>query len=123
MIIPNARYVRIENEGRGRTLAAKARLADRFLSRMVGLLGRSGLPEGEGLVIAPGSSIHTFFMRFAIDVVFVNREGVVLKTAENVKPWRLAFSPRGTRYTIELPVGAIEASQTERGDQLEFSAT
>ncbi|MDI6858753.1 MAG: DUF192 domain-containing protein [Dehalococcoidia bacterium] len=122
MIIPHARYVRVENKGKGRTLAAQARLADRFLSRMIGLLGRGSLPEGDGLVIAPGSSIHTFFMRFPIDVVFVSREGVVLKTAENVKPWRLAFSPRGTRYTIELPVGAIGASQTERSDRLEFSA-
>lgn len=120
-MIPDVPYLRIENTSKGSTLAREARLANRFFSRMVGLLGRSGLPVGGGLVIAPGSCIHTFFMRFAIDVVYTNKEGVVLKTASNVKPFRLALSPWGTRYTIELPVGAIEASQTERGDQLGFS--
>jgi hypothetical protein len=121
-VIPNVPYVRIENTSKGRTVAAEARLANRVLSRMIGLLGQSGLAEGEGLIIAPGSCIHTFFMRFAIDVVYTNKEGVVLKTAPNVKPFRFGASPWGTRYTIELPVGAIEQSQTERGDQLDFSA-
>ncbi len=114
--------MRIENASRGGQLAANARVANRVWSRMVGLLGRSKLSLGEGLVIAPGSAIHTFFMRMSIDVVFVDKNGEVVKTAINVKPFRMVACPLRTRYTLELPVGVIEQTQTAVGDRIETFA-
>ena len=112
--------VRIENTTRATQLADRARLADRYSSRLVGLLNRRHLEPGEGLVLVPGGAIHMFFMRMAIDVVFADKEGRVLKTAVNVKPWRLVMAPRHTRYTLELPVGAVEQTATALGNQLDI---
>lgn len=112
--------VRIDNTTKAAQLADRARLADRFSSRLIGLLNRRHLEPGEGLVLLPGGAIHMFFMRMAIDVVFVDKEGLVLKTAVNVKPWRLVMAPRHTRYTLELPVGAVERTGTALGDKLDI---
>ena len=122
MIPKKASHVRIENASRGGQLAARARVANRVWSRLVGLLGRSKLSPGEGLVIAPGSAIHTFFMRMSIDVVFMDKQGEVVKTAINVKPFRMVACPLRTRYTLELPVGVIEQTQTAVGDRIEVFA-
>jgi uncharacterized protein len=87
---------------------------------MRGLLGRSGLGAGEGLLIRPTNSIHTFFMRFAIDVVFIDRAGVVLKVVSALRPWRLAGS-RGARCALELRAGEAAMRGIQPGDQLRFS--
>jgi uncharacterized membrane protein (UPF0127 family) len=116
-----ASLVRIENVSKSTQLAAYARLANTFWSRLVGLLGRGHLPFGEGLVLDPGSGIHTFFMRITIDVVFVDGEGKVLKTAENVRPFRVVMCARHTRHTLELPAGTVGQTKTEVGDQVEIS--
>jgi uncharacterized membrane protein (UPF0127 family) len=79
-------------------------VADRMLSRMKGLLGRKDLPTGEGILIRPAPSIHTFFMRFPIDVVFLSRQGDVLKIAERVAPWRTR-SCRHSYAVLELAAG------------------
>jgi uncharacterized membrane protein (UPF0127 family) len=71
---------------------------------MRGLLGRRSLDDGEGLLLEPASSVHTFFMRFPIDVVFLDREGSVSKIVENVRPWRAAGC-RGARSVVELSAG------------------
>jgi uncharacterized membrane protein (UPF0127 family) len=113
--------VRIENTSRGIEVADRAVLASSTWRRSLGLLNRHHLEPGEGLVLAPGGTIHMFFMRTAIDVVFTDRDGNVLKTSTNVKPWRVVLAPRHTRYTIELPVGALAASDTKRGDRLELN--
>jgi uncharacterized membrane protein (UPF0127 family) len=102
----------------GALVCAACVVADRPHTRLRGLLGRDGLSAGEGLLIRPTSSIHTFFMRFAIDVVFIDRGGVVLKVVSKLRPWRLAAS-RGARYALEL--GAGEASGRVRpGDRLQL---
>ena len=80
---------------------------------------RSNLPAGTGLVIDPCSSIHTFWMRFPIDVLYVDRDGTVLRADHAMKPWR--FGPlivRNGRYVIELPAGTIEKTQTVKGDRV-----
>jgi uncharacterized membrane protein (UPF0127 family) len=87
---------------------------------MRGLLGRSALRSGEGLLIRPASSIHTFFMRFAIDVVFIDRAGIVVKIVAALRPWRLAAS-RGARCALELGAGEAEARGIRIGDQLRLS--
>jgi uncharacterized protein len=105
------------NDTRGSMLGGRIRRADSLWTRGVGLLGRGGLATGEGLHIVPCGSVHMFFMRFAIDVVYLDREMRVVKTVEALKPWRVSAA-RGAKSAIELPPGAIAASQTVRGDQL-----
>lgn len=90
-------------------------------SRRKGLLGRDGLPEGSALIIAPCQAIHTFSMRFAIDVIFVSKDGRVLKGRSRVRPGRIAAAFRAFAV-VELPAGAIERSGTRGGDLLQVSA-
>jgi len=84
---------------------------------MKGLLGRSGLEDGEGLLIRPTSSIHMFFMRFSIDAVFLDRELVVRKVVPELKPWRIAVA-RGAKSVVELPAGEAARRGVTTGDRL-----
>jgi uncharacterized protein len=84
------------------------------------LLGRQGLESGEGLLLSPASSIHMFFMRFAIDVVFVRRDGEVVKVAPNVRPWRIAAG-RGAKIALELPAGEAGRRGIEVGERLDLA--
>src|SRR5205807_9982181 len=88
-------------------------LADGPLSRMRGLLGRSGLPNGEGMLLSPAPSIHTAFMRFPIDAVFLDRELQVLGIVEQLRPWRVA-SKRKARAVLELAAGESARSEERR---------
>ena len=88
----------------GTVVCERCLLAETPLARMRGLLGRSGLPSGEGLLLRPAASIHTAFMRFTIDVVFLNKANEVVKVASELRPWRTA-SCRGARAALELPAG------------------
>jgi uncharacterized membrane protein (UPF0127 family) len=83
---------------------------------MRGLLGRSSLPAGTGMLLRPCGSIHMWFMRFAIDAAFLDREMRVLKVARNLKPWQLGFAPRGTACVLETAAGELAA--VERGTEL-----
>lgn len=110
---------RILNITRRTDIATAAEIANTSATRQKGLLGRTGLPEGGGLWIVPCESVHTFFMKFPIDLVYINRGKVVTKVCPGVRPWRISacFSAHSI---IELPVGAIHRSRTTPGDQLEF---
>jgi uncharacterized membrane protein (UPF0127 family) len=88
-------------------------------SRRRGLLGRVDFPRGAALIIAPCGSIHMFFMRFAIDVIFVARDGRILKACSNVRPWRIAGA-WGAFAAIELPAGTVDRTGARRGDYLEI---
>lgn len=90
-------------------------LADSALRRMRGLLGRKSLDSGHGILIRPAPAIHTWFMRFAIDAVFLDRESRVLRVAEHLKPWRLAGC-RGASAVVELPAGECERIGLAAGD-------
>ena len=79
-------------------------LAETMFARLRGLLGRSGLSSGEGMLLRPAASVHTAFMRFTIDVVFLDREDRVVKVAADLRPWRAAAC-RGARTVLELPAG------------------
>jgi uncharacterized protein len=92
-------------------------LADSAPSRMRGLLGRSELNEGEGLLIRPTNSVHMFFMRFAIDVVYLDRQLVVRKVVEALRPWRMSGC-RGARAALELPAGTAGRRGIIVGEQL-----
>ena len=90
--------------GNGEVLLERCWIADRPWSRMRGLLGRSGLEQGEGLLLKPCGSVHTLFMRFSIDVVFLDRELSVLAVRPEVRPWRTAGA-RGAKVALELAAG------------------
>ena len=112
------RLVRVVNVTRGTTIAERARIASSLRDRTVGLLGTSSIPAGGGLWIERSPSIHMFFMRYAIDAVFVSKEGRVTKIAAALRPWRVVWWAGGARDCLELPVGAVAESSTLVGDTL-----
>jgi len=102
----------------GRTLAHDVELATTMWRRMKGLLGRASVPGGYALVIRPCRSIHTWFMRCAIDAVFVDASGRVVKVADRVAPFRLVSGGRGARAVVELSGGAASRAGVRPGDRL-----
>jgi uncharacterized membrane protein (UPF0127 family) len=113
--------VKIFNLTKNTLLAENAMLADNPFSRTKGLLGRKGLNPGEALVLKPCNSIHTFFMRFPIDVIFVNRQLKVVAAIPALKPYRLSRIYFSAGMAIELPTGGLALSSTAVGDTLFFS--
>jgi uncharacterized protein len=107
------------NVTRGTILATQMEPAHTGPTRRKGLLGRDGLTAGGGLWIAPCESVHTFFMRFAIDLVYLDRENQIKKVRSSVGPWRMSacFSAHSV---LELPAGTVSATQTEAGDTVEI---
>ena len=107
------------NRSRNVTLADRTRVANTMASRMVGLLRTKSLANGEGLWIEPCNQIHTWFMRFTIDALFLDKEGKVVKAVERMKPWKLTGIAFGARGVLELPAGTIAATGTKVGDVTE----
>jgi uncharacterized membrane protein (UPF0127 family) len=105
------------NERTGSVVAAVLEAAVDSQSRRRGLLGRDGLAEGHALVLAPCSAVHTCFMRFPIDVLFVARDGRVLKIVEQIGAWRVTASLRAFA-AIELPAGALRRAGLAAGDRV-----
>lgn len=112
--------MKIFNKSKNILIADQVSLADTFWSRMKGLLGRPWLNTGEALIITRCQSIHMFFMRFAIDALFVDKNKCVVGLVKNIKPFRLSPVFFKSRCVIELEVGTIAATQTSLGDQLEW---
>jgi uncharacterized protein len=111
----------LRNQRTGALVATKVEAAFDSKSRNRGLLGRDRLDEGSALILAPCNSIHTFFMRFPIDVAFVAKDGRVVKTAACVRPWRIALALRAFA-TIELPAGTFDRVDLRSGDTLGLTA-
>ena len=105
----------------GTVVCGRCTLADNPLTRLRGLLGREGLDAGEGLLLRPASSIHTFFMRFPIDAVFLDRDFAVLGIEDGIAPWRAA-SQRGAKAVLELPAGESSRRGLAVGDRLTLAA-
>jgi uncharacterized membrane protein (UPF0127 family) len=110
----------IANLTRGTTLATQARRADNFLARGRGLMMAPPLPGGGALVIEPCNSIHMFFMRYPLDIVFLDKTGEVVFMYRGIKPWRMGRVVRGARLAIELPEGVINDSGTQVGDRIKM---
>lgn len=108
---------RLKNVRNGRIVAHHVVGAFDSASRRTGLLKHDAFSEGSALIIAPSNSVHTFFMKFPIDLAFVSRSGHVLKVCADVPAWRIAGSLRAFGV-IELPAGALTNSDTRAGDQL-----
>jgi hypothetical protein len=106
----------------GRLLATRVSLAVTRATRRRGLLGRDGLDRGEALWIAPSRGVHTCGMRFAIDVVALDREGRVVDCVQTMRPWRIRLPRRGTVGVLELPAGSVALAGTRAGHRVSFEA-
>lgn len=118
--MPATPAIEIRNQTRGQILADKAELARSFMARGRGLMGRASLPAGYALIIYPEWSIHTFFMRVPIDVLFVDKKNVVVGLQHAMPPSRpfAGVAPWRGHYVVEMPAGVLAATGTEVGDQL-----
>jgi len=105
------------NERHGEVVAAKLLPAFDSATRKTGLLKHQSLPEDTAMIIAPCSSVHTFFMRFPIDVAFVAKDGTVLKIYPALKAWRMAAALRAFAV-VELSAGTLARTRTALGDVL-----
>ncbi len=108
----------VTNATRHTLVATDVIKANTLWSRFWGLMGKPGLPKGQGLWIEPCCDIHSCFMRFPFDAVFVDRDHTVLHCIEAMVPWRISRFVRGGRAVLELPAGTIQQSQTQVGDRL-----
>ena len=113
--------MKIINKTNNKVLANRAEIADTPFKRIKGLLGRTSLKEGEGLVITHCSSIHTFFMRFSIDVAFLDRHSRVVAIASCLPPARLFSSLFKGKLVIELPVRTLAKTGTKVSDSIEIA--
>ena len=111
---------RIVNSTHNTVLAERAERARSYWARLRGLMFRRSLPADGGMVIEPNGSVHTFWMRFPIDVVFVDRQNRVVGIVHAMPPNRPYAGARKARRTIELPAGAIARTGTQVGDQLQL---
>jgi uncharacterized protein len=111
------------NRTRTTYLATNLLIARTHWSRFRGLMATdsSHFPPGVGLWIRPSHGIHTFAMRFPIDAVYLDREGIVIHIEEDLKPWRLAAVRVQAASVLEVPTGTIRESQTALGDQVDIS--
>jgi uncharacterized protein len=100
------------------SLLCKADHANRPISRMKGLLGRKGLEVGTGLLLDPCNSVHMVFMRFPIDVIYLDKQGAVVKAVPNLKPYRFSAGGRRAKRTLEVPTGTIEQAGLLPGERL-----
>ncbi len=99
---------RLLNETSGKTIVAELRIADGFWSRLAGLQFRRPLPSTAGMLLVPCNSVHTCFLRFPVDVVFLDSQGSVLAVRRNLRPWRLAWGPRKSHAVLEVLAGSAD---------------
>ena len=116
------RRIRIVNATRQQVLAERAEVAESFIRRGVGLLGRSDWSRADGLVIVPSDGVHSFFMKMTIDVLHLTKDGTVKKLLPSMKPWRIGPIVWGGHAAVELPAGTAARTGTVVGDQITLEA-
>ncbi len=112
--------MKITNLTRTMLIADHALMADTFVSRLIGLLDRNSLKKSEALVLTRCQSIHMLFMRFSIDVIFLNKGKKVVGILENIKPFQFSRIYPSAYYAVECPPGTISSSRTAVGDDVYF---
>jgi uncharacterized membrane protein (UPF0127 family) len=112
------RKVTVTNRARGESLGDRIEVADGFWTRLRGLLGRSGLESGGGLLLAPCRGVHMMGMRFPLDVLFLDAGRRVVGLYRELAPGRRTRLHGEARYALELPAGTIERTRTREGDEL-----
>ncbi len=111
--------MKIINLNKNCVLAEEVFLADNFFARLRGLLGFKSLDKNQSMILRPANSIHTFFMRFSIDVLFVGRDNKVVKIVKHMKPFKITSICSGSKSVIELPAGVIDLTETSVDDILQ----
>ena len=112
--------MKIHNITRQNFLAQEVEIAQNPFSRMKGLLGRKSLPKGQALIIRPCNQVHMFFMNFAIDVVFLNKENIIVGLVNSLEPNRVSPLYLKAHSAVELPPGTILATSTQIKDEIEL---
>jgi hypothetical protein len=110
-----------KNLSTGAVIADKVAIADSRATRRTGLLKHASLAAGEGLWIVPCRGVHTFQMKFAIDIVALDGTGVVIDRVTNMRPWRIRLPRRGTAGVLELAAGSLDQTGTSLGHRIELS--
>ena len=116
LIMRKTSAITVKNLTRGAVVVSAGRVADRFWARLIGLMLARPLPAGAGLVIVPCSSIHTQFMRFPIDVLYVNKQDEIVGIDRDLRPWRIGRFYKKVHYVVELPAGGADVCQV--GDRI-----
>ena len=119
-----SRYVCVYNQTRERFIATRAKVADGYFSRLVGLLGttRRWARPGNGLWIIPSYGVHTIGMLYALDLIFVDSNNMVIDVEEHVRPFRISKVSLKAKSVLELPTHTVFRTETKVGDRLEFSS-
>ncbi|MFZ5595952.1 MAG: DUF192 domain-containing protein [Bacillota bacterium] len=112
--------MRVYNASRGVFLAHNTIVADSFFARFMGLMGRPNLPRGWCMVLNPCRSIHTMFMRFPLDIIFLDGENRVIFQVHEMPPFRFTSIIRKSKLVIELESGSLAFTGTTRGDIIDF---
>ncbi|MCP3685705.1 MAG: DUF192 domain-containing protein [bacterium] len=110
----------VTNLTKNTLIADKAILANSFSSRMIGLLNRKSINAGEALIITNCQSIHMFFMKFSIDVIFISADRRIVGLSENIQPFHLSPHFWKSKCAIELPAGTVKSSQSSIGDTIQI---
>lgn len=110
--------VRVLNKTRDSVLGARVAIADTWLARLRGFIRRPPPAEGEGLLLSPCRGVHTWWVRFPLDVILVDRHGRVVATYEQLQPGRRTRYHLAAEYALEVPAGTIAATGTQRNDLL-----
>lgn len=114
--------MKVYNSSKNNLIADDVKAAQNFFTRSFGLLLRKSLSDNEGLIIKPCCSIHTFFMKFPIDVLFINKNNEIIALYENVKPYRILPIHLNSYYVIELSSGSVSEKNVEKGDLITISS-
>lgn len=109
--------IRVVNRSRGTLLGNRIRLVDTWSGRLRGYLGRPEPMPGEGILLVPCNAIHMFGLDFALDLIFLNKSGDVVRAIEALRPWKRTSRIEDARFALEVPTGTIEASYTRVGDR------
>jgi uncharacterized membrane protein (UPF0127 family) len=112
----------IVNISKGIDIASKAQIAASMGQRIKGLLGRAGLEPDEAMVLKPCTSVHTIFMRFPIDVLFLDKNMQIIRLIQNMPPYRLSPFVWASHLAIELPAGKISQTNTQLGDRVRIQS-
>ena len=110
--------MRIENRTRKTLLGFDVRLVPGWWGRLRGYIGHSEPSPGEGILLIPCDGVHTFWMKFDLDVVFLDHHGMVLEVIRSLRPWKWTRRVKGARSVLEMPAGMIDRSGTQVGDLL-----